>query len=253
MDFRRTTPQEVESQMAKFKSLGKPIYTNYFGFSDTDEIESYTTEKSIVIRKKESTFFRLYLRSYDRNELSGIMLGLDGGEYILNIPSRKPIDDWIEFMPTVGFSLVGIYNRYHNTKVRSRKAGDGSFAKKEEILDIIKILNDHFTPYTDYLPDIRELEKMQENNQILVSHDDDDKVGGVLIYTMEGRKCYLNAWIDHTGKGLFLLYKIYNICAELNINYVYFWVNSENTDVIRLHKLMGAEQDAIVDYTFKKI
>ena len=37
-----------------------------------------------------------------------------------------------------------------------------------------------------------------------------------------------------------------------NISYAYFWVNSTNTNVKKIHELLGAVPDGLKDYTFIK-
>lgn len=249
--FCETSLERINEEVARLKNKGKLAFSNYFGIEDGC-IESYRLDNTMIIRKKENDYWRLYILTLDIQDAQTALTELNDSIYVINIPVNKGIGLWPDFLQPCGFSLYGVYNRYHNTKIKSRKAARGEFAAIEDLGDIKNLLYDYFSVYTDHLPSESELRQMILNGQILVSRYDNGKVGGVLIFTFENRKCYLNAWIDHTGNGLYLLYKVYNIIADNNIPYVYFWVNSENTQVINLHKLMGAEQDRIVDYTYIK-
>ena len=126
------------------------------------------------------------------------------------------------------------------------------FAANVYVECILKLIyNGEFSFYTDYLPTREEIVNMISNRQVVVNKCD-NKVLGVIIYTIEGRKCYLNLWMDYSGEGLFLLFDIYNIMVEKSLKYAYFWVNSTNKKVIKIHKLTGATPDGVSDYTFLK-
>ena len=81
---------------------------------------------------------------------------------------------------------------------------------------------------------------------------EDGHVLGVLIFTLEGKKCYLNIWIDRSKNGLYLLFDVYNIMVEKGVSLAYFWVRSDNKKIIKLHKLTGAVPDGLSDYSFIK-
>lgn len=92
---------------------------------------------------------------------------------------------------------------------------------------------------------------MIRNRQVIINKKGDD-VLGVLIFTIEGKKCYLNIWIDRSKEGLFLLFDAYNIMREKSIPLSYFWVKSTNKKIIKLHKLTGAVADGLSDYSYIK-
>ena len=91
------------------------------------------------------------------------------------------------------------------------------------------------------------------NNKQVILTQNDHSPKGFLIYSIEKEKCYLNAWLDHTGEGFLLLFDVFNIILNNKIKYSYFWVNSINIDVKRIHQLLGANFDGLKDYTFIKI
>jgi len=225
--------------------------SNFFGVGE-GEYGLFESANTLLIRKKESGFYRTYLLSSDINELHGLLSALESKQYVFNIPSKKGIDDWNVVFQKAGYTNIGVYNRYYTTKIKYRKSAKGDFATQDDIAYLEALLTNNFSVFTDYLPTQEELGKMIDNKQVLVSRGEDGKVLGLLIYTLEGKKCYFNVWIDNSGNGLFLLYKAYNIVVDNNIGYVYFWVKSTNYDVIKLHITMGAKADGLVDYTFIK-
>lgn len=253
IDFRTIKSKNVQKEISSVLFGKKILLSNFFYKVDTEVCDIFTGNNTVLIRVNEYDFYRTYVQSADLNELVDILKTLDKNKYVINIPSKKPIDDWKRVFDKAGFKNIGIYNRYYTTKLKYRKSGAGAFADPMDLTVVDNLLKGYFSLYTDYLPTKKQLQSMIENKQVLVSRNDNNEIKGVLIYTLEGKKCYFNAWIDFSGNGLFLLYKGYNIAAEHGIGYVYFWVNSTNTDVINLHKMMGAVPDGLVDYTYINI
>lgn len=251
IQFINKTSADINRIVGEFRRGRKVVLSNFFGATE-GEFEIYESDYSLLIRKKEQDFYRAYLISSDITDSESILKELEGDFFVFNIPSKGAIDEWKELFDRTGYQLYGVYNRYHNTKIRARKSAMGEFASMADTDRIEEILTGNFSKYTDYIPTSIQLAKMIENQQVLVTRSGNGEVQGVLIYTLEGKKCYFNVWIDKSGNGLFLLYKAYNIVVENNIGYVYFWVNSINHDVIRLHEMMGAIPDGLSDYTFIK-
>lgn len=249
--FVNKTPDEIIAIVGAFRRGRKIVLSNFFSVGD-GEYGLYEAEDSLLIRKKDLNFYRTYIISSNIEESESILTELNSEAYVINIPSKGSIDNWKMILQRAGYDLIGVYKRYYNNKIKVRKSAMGEYAVLSDINGIESLLINNFSPYTDYLPSLVQLRGMVDNKQVLVSKDDSGEVLGTLIYSLEGTKCYYNIWIDKSGKGLFLLYKAYNIVAENNIGYVYFWVNSMNHDVIRLHEMMGAVPDGLVDYTFIK-
>lgn len=249
--FVNKTPAEIQAAVWEFRRGQKIVLSNFFGVGE-GKYGLFQAEDSLLIRKEESDFCRVYLLSSNIKEAESILAELESKAYVINIPSKSDIVDWESILHNTGYSLIGVYKRYYNTKIKARRSAMGEYAVQSDIDGIESLLIDNFSPYTDYLPSSTQLKGMVDNRQVLVSKDKNGEILGTMIYSFDGKKCYFNVWIDKSGNGLFLLYKAYNIVAENNIGYVYFWVNSTNHDVIRLHEMMGAIHDGLVDYTFIK-
>lgn len=252
IQFSNIDNKDIPATLNQILQGKKLVLSNYFGVGNDDECSVYLGDNTVLIRKTEYDFYRLFIQSADIAEAKKLLNNLNGERYVINIPSKKPIPEWYDLLESSGFENIGIYNRYYSTKVKLRKSASGDFATIEDSEAIDNLLKSNFSLYTDYLPTYKQLCEMIENNQVLVSRDEQGNVKGTLIYTIQGKKCYYNAWIDFSGKGLFLLYKAYNIAVEHGIQYVYFWVNSTNVNVINLHLMMGAQPDGLKDYTFIK-
>ena len=240
------------SKVTALKGTGPVVFANYYGLNDHDACEYYETSKSILIRKPEYDYFRLYIVSIDEIDLKGLLGQLGSSEYVVNIPSKGPIDDMKRILECSGFSFIGAYNRYYNNHIIERECDSEEYATLNDIDDIYELLYENFSTYTDHLPLKDELKSMIENKGIVVNRYDDGKVGGFVIHTTEGKKTYINAWLDKTGNGLRLMYQTYNIIEREGLKYAYLWIDAQNRNVIVLHRMMGAKPDGLVDYSFIK-
>lgn len=252
LDFIVSPLTEIMQFRDELKQDGKFQFSNFFGLSDNIPYQMAKAPHSMLVRHKEHDFYRLCAVTTDLEELKELLLSLDENVYALNIPSKKDISEQQSFLESCGFSLAGIYNRYYNKNIVVRENASGTFAKKEDLDDIIRLLFDNFSVYTDHLPAKDEIGAMIERQQIVVNRFPDGKVGGLVIHTFEKNIAYINAWIDKTGNGIPLMFQTYNIIADKGISYAYFWINAANKSVIVLHRMMGAKADGLVDYTFVK-
>ena len=252
MNFRVVSGLELNLFMPVFKKSHKALLSNFYSASDDSNYEMIELTDSVIIRRSVHDFYRLYVCSSNLKELKDALLELKDNTYIINIPTKKTIDDWKDLFNGTGFDYLARYDRYFNTQIEQRDSEIGQTALSNDIEGIYNLIYcGQFSEYTDYLPSREELTKMIDNNQIIVNKDG-EKVLGVIIYTIEGKKCYINLWIDRSGEGLFLLFDVYNIMVEQGIKASYFWVDSLNKKVIKIHKLTGAVPDGISDYTFIK-
>ena len=250
--FDRIASSSLMSKVTTLKSSGKVTFANYYGMNDADECECFETSHCILIRKQERDFYRLYIVSTDDNELFQLIGKLDSVKYVLNIPSKGDVTEQKEFLEKAGFSFIGVYNRFYNNHIINRECDEEEFAVENDHDEIKHLLYDNFSFYTDHLPSEDDLMVMIRNHGIVVNRFDDGKVGGFVIHTIEGKKAYINAWLDKTGNGLRLMVQTYNLIERQGIKYAYLWINAQNRNVIVLHKMMGARPDGLADYSFIK-
>lgn len=250
--FSSISTSEIQALVADFKNTHDIVLSNYFGVSETDAHEMLVTPQTLLLRKKEHHFQRLFLLSSDEAELVNLLRTLDDEEYVLNIPTKKGIGHWEQVLADAGFTFLAQYDRYYNREIEYRESDIGTFAVEEDADEILNLLYvDEFSVYTDYLPTKPELIEMIKEGRVLVNKED-GHVLGVLIFTLEGKKCYLNIWIDKSKHGLYLLFDAYNIMVEKGVTLAYFWIRSDNKKIIKLHKLTGAVPDGLSDYSFIK-
>ena len=245
--------QYINQVYSLIRQRGAIVLSNFYGVDENEVYYGVCSEESLAIVKNECDYQRMYVVTINTNDLISLLsLSLiTDQKYVINIPTKGDIAQWDNLLKNFEFKQIGTYHRYNNLKIKYRKSAIGEYANINQIGEIEKLLQDNFSKYTDHLPTKKELSEMIQNNQVLVDLEN-GAVVGCLIYTIEGKKVYLNVWIDKGGNGLFLLYKVYNIIFDLQCKMAYFWVNDENLPVIKLHLLMGASQDGLVDYTYLK-
>ena len=252
--FIKESKEAIEKLVDDWKVNHKPILSNYYGLTSGYDYEYLLKDSSIVVRKKEGDFYRLFVLSTNPEELYGLLSPLED-ENVINIPSRKPIDDWEVVMKNSGFEYYSTYSRYCNTKIASMKKHKTTLnihANLEHTDDIYQLLTETFSPYTGHLPNKRELEEMIANQQVMIDKFPDGRVSGVNIHTITGVTGYGNAWVDKGEHAVELLLDMYNEMIEKGVKRHVFWVNDANIGVAKMHIKMGAKLDGLKDYTYIK-
>ncbi len=253
-DFIRESKEAIETMIDDWKANHKPLLSNFFGLANGFDYDYLKSESTIVVRKREGDYFRLFVLSTNADEMEKMLSPLQE-EYVINIPSRKPIDDWEVVMRKCGFEYYSTYSRYCNTKIAKMKKHKTSlniYATVEDAPEIYQLLTDTFSAYTGHMPSMNELEEMITNQQVLIDKYDDGHVCGVNIHTITGVTGYGNAWVDKGEHAVELLLDMYNKMIEKGVKRHVFWVNDANIGVAKMHIKMGAKLDGLKDYTFIK-
>ena len=244
--------EELHNEVVIFNKNHKILYNNFYGVKDY-LYEYFKSEHCLFIRYKEFDFYRLFVISDNADILKFSLSQLSDSEYVINIPSKRGIDGWVDIFNSSGFEPFETYSRYFK-KVNTRKIPvEGiSFAQISDLDDISELLYNNFCKYTDHLPSVEELKQMIGNNQVLVDRDNSGKACGVNIFTITGTTAYGNAWIDMGDNAINLYLAGRNVYVDKGVKYNYFWVRDSNEKVAKMHIKMGAKADGLKDYTFIK-
>lgn len=259
--------EKIHALVSAFGAARKIVFSNYYGVAEGYEYDVFTSENVLLIRKKEYHFYRLFFLCSDEIELQRVLSSLVCEEYVINIPTRLPIDDKIDFLNKCGFEMIAEYNRYYNKSIQSAyeklcKMSDSLSinkdyelvcpAKVDEISQIWGLLNRNFSLYTDHIPNENELVDMVALQHVFVNKTHDGEIFGVHIFTTTKQLCYGNAWLDTKGYGILLSKNMIKYALEHNIKTINYWVRKGNKQVVRYHKMLGAVADGMSDYSFLK-
>ena len=240
--------KDYKSLLTKYLAL-KPKYSNYF-FQDLNQALFFSTEKSLLFSLNDNSINRIYFISSDLEELRNILFSLKSG-IVINIPTKGDISFWRDLFTDCGFILNATYERFYYDSNHTDDRFSCEFADYSTKVWILDRLSLYFNPVNDRIPSEPELNSMITNNQVLINRVYNN-IAGFMIFSIQGKKCYLNCWYDESGNGIYLINNIFALMMTKEINYIYFWVNSLNQKVQKLHKILGAKSDGLKDYTFLK-
>ena len=229
----------------------KPL-SNYYNQPISDNDELYYSAKSAILCCKFQDYNRLYIITHDKVDLLLLFKQLSNGKYVVNYPAKRSNIEFDELLMSLGFKHIKTYQRMSTTNISAwSNINEIQYANNNDINDIIYLLNvdSGFVNYLDYLPNENELKELIKRKGVIVNRVD-GHVNGVIIYEVFGKRFYLRLWMDKSGNGLKLLFDVHTVMKEAGATYVYWWVDSNNKDVIKIHKFMRGKLDGLNDYIF---
>lgn len=243
-----TKAGEYMKRMFSFRS-----YSNYFGQTFSENDLYLLTNHTFILAKPDEGFNRLYVASDSKEDLTDLLKLMDGIN-VLNIPTKGDITPWMQLLSDAGYENIGIYERFYYVDFRT--GGDLDSIIYAQMTDLEEIYNlyyeyKNFSPYTDYLPSRDELKQFIENDFVIINKNN-DKISGVHMFPIVGKKYNSRMLIDLNNKGIKLILDMFEILHSKGVNYVYGWVNSINIKAKSIYLLMGAQLDGLKDYTFIK-
>lgn len=223
--FNSIDSSELEHIIGKVASV-KHTYNNYYGI-DLNDVEYYKIEDDLFLRKKFDGYSRIYLMANDEDNIIDVLKKLPSN-YVINIPSKKDITDWLPMLKESGYKNIAVYHRYVYTNFKKGNDKYLEFAQLSDIECLQKHLHFFFSPLTGHLPNDKELSVLINNQSIVVNRDENGEVSGALCYKLSGRRAELPFWFDKDGNGLSLLYNVFSLCHKKDVRSIQFWVNDVN-------------------------
>ena len=169
--FSHIPASEIQALVADFKNTHQIVLSNYFGVKESDDHEMLVSAQTLLLRKKEHDFQRLFLLSSDEAELVALLKTLDDEDYVLNIPTKKGIGQWEQVLSEAGFTFLAQYDRYYNREIEYRESDIGTFATEE---------------------DVREYD--------LIAFEESINTRSSAGTTFEGADAYKKAWDEYLGR-----------------------------------------------------
>lgn len=269
--FKTQKYEHIVESVKSFVINGRPTLSNYYGIPQGFLYQSLSTDCSLIIKQHNSFgFARLYFLTRDVYDLADTLNSMADMTYLFNIPVKNDLGVWGPLLDKIKYYQYGKYHRYSNNNIRAADEILHSIANEDRQIElegyklceratmsnfaeVQALLLDTFDIYTDYLPSDNQLKCMIDGNRVYINLTPEGNVCGVAVFENIGIKCYQNFWIDKRELGLYLMRKMYDQMVENSISFTNLWVADWNKSVIKLHKMLGALPDGMIDYTFKSI
>lgn len=233
----------------------RQLYSNYF-MTPLEGMLCVQGNDTLLLQQCCEGFNRVYFMSNDGQELKSMLQQLTEKDAI-NIPTKCDIgDDLLSILAESGYSLFATYERLYKNTNEPRGDFEDDFAVPTDYSKIKELLLEQlYSPITDRIPSDEEIKSLIDNQNVLVNRDEKGIVNGVLLFTIEGKKCNFLEWAStaSVGESLFLYLNAFNYMSQLGIEKSTIWVRSDNIRPKKIYLSWGYLPDGLVDYTFLKI
>jgi len=256
---------EINQAVVRIKNYKKKLVTNFFPNREKVEIwisknQFYTIEIGEVIYflKKNENFYALFFIASSNEELDKSLLELlvDFSEEILmlDIVQREETSDLLNVFYSKSFnlytSLVRMNRLNHQVDLLSISTDGVKEASGHHLISLTNILYSFFDEKAEQLPDEKELGNWIENKNVLI-YEEDNQIGGFLVYEIIGNTLYLRYWFVHPNfrdkrVGSKLFYEFENKGKDANRHL--FWVIRSNENAIKRYKHYGFVEEKMYNF-----
>jgi len=256
---------EINQAVVRIKNYKKKLVTNFFPNREKVEIwisknQFYTIEIGEVIYflKKNENFYALFFIASSNEELDKSLLELlvDFSEEILmlDIVQREETSDLLNVFYSKSFnlytSLVRMNRLNHQVDLLSISTDGVKEASGHHLISLTNILYSFFDEKAEQLPDEKELGNWIENKNVLI-YEEDNQIGGFLVYEIIGNTLYLRYWFVHPNfrdkrVGSKLFYEFENKGKDANRHL--FWVIRSHENAIKRYKHYGFVEEKMYNF-----
>lgn len=256
---------EIDNSFVKIKNYKKKLITNFFPNREKIEIwisknEFYKIEIGEVIcfLRSNPDFYTLFFIASSNEELdkslSQLLIGFSDEIFILDIVQREEFSDVLNIFYDKSFnlytSLVRMNRLNHRADLLYISTDVIKEASRHHLISLNNMLHSFFDEKAEQLPDEMELENWIENKNILI-YEEDNQIGGFLIYEIIGNTLYLRYWFVHpdfrekrVGSKLFNEFEI----RGKETNRHLFWVIRSNENAIKRYKHYGFVEEKMYNF-----
>ena len=258
-DWKVNNINQIKDAITNVKSEDDAWFTNYY--VDDNRMNLWINLKQICIFKlpgcmfvlrKRPGFYHIYFSGSDEESF---IYGITKLKKILNVPMSI---DLIGSMESIklnlfknGFKSYANFTRMLKFSTSNIKVNldESCFAKLNEAKEVLSIINENMDPLCEQIPDIVEIEKAIQHNDILIYRIDEKPVM-ILHFERQGRVSHLRFWagiksIHSQGIGS----KIYHWYEMLNADAFKFivWVRDDNKRAQDIYIKYGMKFDQLHD------
>ncbi len=241
--------QKIAEHTAK-----KVQFNNYF-MNSLEGMLFAEGEDTLLLKLPCEGFNRIYFISNNKEELTN-MLSYLTSEDAINIPSKKEISEDMQAILSIsGYTLLATYERLFRNTNETRGEFEDDFAVPSDCKQIKELMETNlFSPISDIIATENEIKEFIANKEALVNRDENGNVNGVLLFSIDGKKCNFRAWVSTApiGESLFLYLNAFNYLGKLGIEKSTIWVRSDNERPKKIYLSWGYQPDGLKDYTYVK-
>jgi GNAT superfamily N-acetyltransferase len=256
---------EINQAFVSIKNYKKKLVTNFYSSSEKVEIwiskgQFYTIEirEVVYFLKKDSDFYTLFFIASSNDELdislAELLVDFAGEVLILDIVQRDESSEVLNIFYSKSFNIYTSLVRMNRLNHKLDLQSISSDGIKEASIQHLPSLNNMFYSFFDkkveQLPDEKELVNWIENKNVLI-YEEDNQIGGFLIYEITGNTLYLRYWFVNPhfrekkiGSKLFKEFEI----KGKDTNRHLFWVIRSNENAIKRYKHYGFVEEKMYNF-----
>jgi GNAT superfamily N-acetyltransferase len=256
---------EINQALVKVKNYKKKLITNFFSNSEKVEIwisknQFFTIEIGEVVFfiKKNLEFYTLFFIASSNDELdkslTELLVNLRDEVLMLDIVQREECSDVLNVFYSKSFnlytSLVRMNRVNHQVDLLSISTDGIKEASKHHLIPLNNMLHSFFDEKAEQLPDEKEVVNWIENKNVLI-YEEDNQIGGFLIYEITGNTLYLRYWFVHPdfrekGVGSKLFNEFETKGKDTNRHL--FWVIRSNENAIKRYRHYGFVEEKMYNF-----
>ncbi|WP_281633907.1 GNAT family N-acetyltransferase [Flavobacterium luteolum] len=256
---------EISNALIKIKNYKKKLITNFY--PNREKIDIWISNGNFyIIDQGEVTYFiykkashcTLFFIASSNEQLSKSLPNLirefQDEILILDIVQREETSELLDIFYKHSFhyytSLVRMNRISGGKDFLSDKVEGIKEASKDHLFSIQNLFNAFFDEKAEQLPEKDELIRWIENKNILV-YEENNTLGGFLIYEITGSTLYLRYWFVHPdfrekkiGSKLFNFFESKGKDTNRHI----FWVIKSNENAIKRYKHYGFVEEKMYNF-----
>jgi GNAT superfamily N-acetyltransferase len=256
---------EITKALVKVKNYKKKLITNFFSSNEKVEIwiskdQFFTIEIGEVVffLKKNLELYTLFFIASSNDELdkslTELQVNLRDEIIMLDIVQREESSAVLDIFYNKSFtlytSLVRMNRLNHQIDLLSVSNDEIKEASMHHLIPLNDMLHSFFDEKAEQLPDVKELMNWIENKNVLI-YEEENQIGGFLIYEIIGNTLYLRYWFVHPdfrekriGSKLFNEFE----SKGKDTNRHLFWVIRSNENAIKRYKHYGFVEEKMYNF-----
>lgn len=222
-------------------------------------------DECVFLIRENNLFYNVYYIATSTTSLSNgigeLKLFYGQNTLIVDIVSKTYDNIIVKLFQDNGFDLISTLNRMYKlnnretiSNPRSINANNVRFANRFDLNEIKNKLDSNFNKEVEQLPDNLELEKLIENESVLV-HEIKNELNGFLIFQKIGKIINLNYWyVDVEKRDLKIgsqLFERFLIEGQDCLKFQ-LWVITNNQNAIKKYLHYGFQEENTHNFVLKK-